>query len=174
MELLRYTDYTLRVLIYLALRPDRRATVGDIAVDFRVSHNHLTKIVHRLATSGYVTTTRGKGGGMVLARDPHEIGIGEVVRFTETNLELVECLHPYCPIVAGCRLRGVFREARDAFLAALDRHTIGSIIGDGRDLNEMLKRGEELAQFAAGGPTCLGPGPVYGAGDLNDSPAAPQ
>ena len=156
MELLRYTDYTLRVLIYLAVRPDRRATIADIAADFKVSHNHLTKIVHRLATHGYVTTTRGKGGGMVLARDPNAIGIGEIVRFTETNLEVVECFHPNCPIVAGCRLRDVFREARDAFLAALDRHTVGSVTGDGRELSEMLTRCEELALFAAGGPSCPG------------------
>lgn len=159
MELLRYTDYTLRVLIYLALRPDRRATIGDIAADFHVSHNHLTKIVHRLANLGYVTTTRGKGGGMVLARDPHDISIGEVVRFTEPNLEVVECFSPTCPIVAGCRLRDVLLEARDAFLAALDRHTIGSVIGDGKDLMEMLKRGHGLAMFTLGQVTCPGPNP---------------
>lgn len=156
MELLRYTDYTLRVLIYLAARSDRRATIAEIAADFEVSHNHLTKIVHRLATSGYVTTTRGKGGGMALARDPYAIPVGEVVRFTEATLEVVECLQPRCPIVGGCRLREVFGEARDAFLAALDRHSIGDLVGDGRELAAMLAGAGGLTIMAAGGRPCAG------------------
>ncbi len=157
MELLRSTDYTLRVLIYLALRPGRRATIGEIAADFQVSHNHLTKIVHRLAGLGYIATTRGKGGGMVLARDPDAISVGEVVRFAEKNLDMVECFHPRCPIVAGCRLRAVLLEARDAFLAVLDRHTIGGLIGDGRELATLLKGGEGLEMLRAALPDCPGP-----------------
>lgn len=165
MELLRYTDYTLRVLIYLAARSDRRATIADIAADFQVSHNHLTKIVHRLAGGGYLSTSRGKGGGMVLAREPEAISVGEVVRFAEGTLDMVECLQPRCPIVGGCRLREVFGEARDAFLATLDRYSVGDLVGDGSSIAAMLA-GRGFAMPATGGRPCaLRP---RGLGDISE------
>ncbi|MCE9640770.1 MAG: Rrf2 family transcriptional regulator, partial [Betaproteobacteria bacterium] len=107
MRLNTFTDYTLRVLIYLGAREggERLATIGEIAVAYRISEDHLRKVVHHLAKQGYVKTTRGKGGGLQLARAPHEINIGTVVRSVEENLPLVECFEPgnlRCPITAAC------------------------------------------------------------------------
>src|SRR6185369_3161940 len=126
MRLTIFTDYALRVLIYLGAHRDeeRLATIGDIAAAYRISENHLMKVVHNLARHGYVQTTRGKGGGMQLARAPEEINIGAVVRITEDDMALVECFQdgpPKCPIVSACSLQGVLAEALREFFAVLDR-----------------------------------------------------
>jgi Rrf2 family transcriptional regulator, nitric oxide-sensitive transcriptional repressor len=91
MQLTRYTDYALRVLIYLAHKGEL-ATIGEISAAYKISENHVMKIVHGLAKSGYITTLRGKGGGMTLARPAEKINLGEVVRNTEETLHVVECL----------------------------------------------------------------------------------
>lgn len=130
MQLTRYSDYALRVLIYLALEPERRVTIEEIADAYRVSKAHLMKVVHQLGLRGYVETARGRGGGLRLARAPDEIRIGEVVRSTEENLELVECFQPQsgCAIEPSCAMRSVLREALEAFLAVLDRTTLGDLV----------------------------------------------
>lgn len=128
MQLTRHTDYALRVLMYLALEPERLATISDIANAYDISRNHLVKVVHELAGHGFVKTFRGKGGGMQLARDADDICIGEVVRRMEGNLEIVNCTAPSCTILPGCLLQGVLYEARDAFLATLDGYTLEDLL----------------------------------------------
>ena len=91
MRLTTFTDYSLRVLIYLAAEPRRRATIAEIASSFGISEHHLTKVVHFLGKAGLLTNVRGKGGGLNLARAPHEIGIGDVVRQTEGEAMPAEC-----------------------------------------------------------------------------------
>ena len=141
MQLTLYTDYSLRVLIYLGIRPGENATISEIADSYGISRNHLVKVVHNLAGHGFIHTTRGKGGGLRLARPPEEIGLGEVIRHTEGGFDLVECMKEEgntCPIHEVCRLKGVVREALAAFTAVWDRYTLADILGNGDRLTEIL------------------------------------
>ncbi len=131
MQLTRYSDYALRVLIYLAVEPERRATIDEIARSYGISKTHLMKVVHQLGLRGFVETLRGRGGGLRLARAPHEISVGEVVRATEENLALTECFDAAtsaCVIESACGLRGVLDEALGAFLDVLDRYTLADLV----------------------------------------------
>jgi Rrf2 family nitric oxide-sensitive transcriptional repressor len=132
MQLTQYTDYSLRVLIYLTRFENRGATIGEIAEYFRISRNHLMKVVTGLASAGFVATTRGKGGGLQLGRPAHTIMVGEVVRAMESDLNLVECFNmatDRCIITRGCALKAVLHEARRDFLKVLDRYTIADAAG---------------------------------------------
>jgi Rrf2 family nitric oxide-sensitive transcriptional repressor len=132
MQLTRYTDYALRVLIYLAHK-EELATINEISAAYNVSENHLMKIVHGLAKLGYINTLRGKGGGMKLARPADKINLGEVVRNTEETLHVVECLADgydnACKLAPNCRLKSVLQEAHDAFFRHLDQYTVKDLIG---------------------------------------------
>ncbi|MCE8021791.1 Rrf2 family transcriptional regulator [Halomonas sp. MCCC 1A11036] len=131
MHLTRYTDYALRVLIYLAVKGEERATIHEIAESFGVSRNHLMKVVQDLSHRGYITTIRGKNGGLLLNRAPEEITLGGLVRDTENELGLVECFrdHNDCIITPACRLKPIFNEALDAFMAVLDQYTLADMLG---------------------------------------------
>jgi len=120
------TDYSLRVLMYLATKRDGLTTIKEIAESFDISRGHLMKVVHHLGQLGYIATTRGKHGGITLGKEPREINIGKVVRNTAEDLAVLGCLDDpaYCVIAKACRLRGVFREATAAFLGVLDKYTL--------------------------------------------------
>lgn len=144
MHLTHFTDYTLRVLIFLGLQhgDDRLATIHDIAGAYGISANHLMKIVHHLSRQGYVNTVRGKGGGTRLARAPGEINLGEVVRGAEPGLVAVQCLRPgdsACPIAPVCELQHMLIRATDAYLQVLDRHTLEDLIRPKARLIRSLK-----------------------------------
>lgn len=130
MQLTRYSDYSLRVLIHLAVGGGRLATIDEIAAAFRISKGHLMKVVRHLAALGLIETARGRGGGLRLARAPEEVNVGQVIRCTEENLALVECFRPdgRCPIDEACGLRPALREALDAFLQVLDRYTLADLV----------------------------------------------
>lgn len=130
MHLTTHTDYALRVLIYLALAGDRRATVGGIARAYGISANHLMKVSQHLARAGWITSTRGKLGGLTLQRRPEDIVVGQVVRDMEPGFDLAACQadRSACTITPFCRLRGVFDMALDAFLDELDRHTLADLL----------------------------------------------
>lgn len=129
-----HTDYALRVLMYLGLRGEGLASIREIAEAYRISENHLTKVVHGLARAGFVETLRGRGGGLRLALPPERISIGAVVRRTEEDMALVACFADAhaCAIAGPCRLQSLLGEALGAFLAVLDRATLADLLGPGR------------------------------------------
>ena len=142
MQLTLYTDYSLRVLLYLGLNTRRMATITDIAQSYGISRNHLVKVVHNLATQGFIHSTRGRGGGITLARPAAEINIGDVVRHTEVNFDLVECFgreRNSCPIAAACFLKGALYEAQRAFMGVLDRYTLADVLENKDWLRSVLK-----------------------------------
>lgn len=133
MRLTSFTDYTLRVLIYLGVQhnDERLATISDIATAYGISENHLMKVVHHLAKQGDLETTRGSGGGLRLARPPEEINIGAVIRSAEKDCAIVTCFEPgnsSCPIVPACELRSVLAQAMRAFFEVLDGQTLADLI----------------------------------------------
>ncbi len=141
MRLTTFSDYSFRVLIYLGNEAEGLATIGQIASAYRISPNHLMKVVHLLAGEGYIETVRGKGGGMRLARPPKAIRVGDVLRATEDGFDIVECLQPGkadCRIAPACLLRGALAEARDAFLAVLDRYTLADLLLPSPRLAQLL------------------------------------
>jgi Rrf2 family transcriptional regulator, nitric oxide-sensitive transcriptional repressor len=141
MRLTSYTDYTLRTLIYLALCPNRLATIATIAESYGISENHLMKVVHQLGVAGYVDTVRGKNGGLRLAKPPEDINVGEVVARMEPDMELVACFGDsgICAIQPSCVLKGALAEALDAFTAVLDRYTLADLIAPRTKLTGLLK-----------------------------------
>jgi len=142
MQLTLYTDYSLRVLLYLGLKPRRMATITDIAQSYGISRNHLVKVVHNLATQGFIHSTRGRGGGITLARPAAEINIGDVVRHTEVSFDLVECFdreRNTCPIAAACILKSALYEAQRAFMDVLDRYTLADVLENRDWLRSALK-----------------------------------
>ena len=149
MRLTLYTDYSLRVLFYLAQKNDEMVTITELADFYKISRNHLVKVVHNLGIRGYIHTTRGKNGGLMLARPASEIVIGDVVRNMEPDFELLECFNiatDQCAITHFCALKSVLIHARNDFLSTLDRYTIAdSLTGVAKKshefkLNRLVKR----------------------------------
>ena len=131
MRLTRYTDYAMRVLMYLAARPDRISTIPEMARAYGISQNHLMKVVHQLGKGGYVIGVRGRYGGVKLARSADTINVGAVIRGCETQpgaerLAMLDC--PVCPIAPACGLTGVVDEALSAFFAVLERYTLADLV----------------------------------------------
>lgn len=131
MRLTVYTDYSLRVLIYLALKEDRLATISEIATSYRISRTHLMKVAHQLGVKGYVGTVRGRQGGLRLARGPKTVTVGEIVRAMEPDLALVPCFEPVCAdcaILPACVLKRALHEARAVFFDVLDGYTLADLV----------------------------------------------
>lgn len=141
MKLTSFSDYTLRVLMYLAIERDRLATIPEIAAAYAISENHLMKVVHQLARTGVIESVRGRGGGIRLARDPQEIRIGQIVRAAEGTGPIVECLSgdpQACRIAPVCRLTAALLRAFDALYATLDEYTLADLVGNRRALGAVL------------------------------------
>lgn len=143
MRLTQFTDYSLRVLIYLGLHgEDELCTIRAIAQHYRVSENHLMKVVHGLSRLGYVDAVRGRGGGLRLAHAPSAISIGAVARATEEDVDLVECFDATrntCPITDACALRHALAEARAAFFAVLDGYRLSDLLRPRAKLARLLE-----------------------------------
>ena len=140
MRLTGFTDYTLRTPIYLALQPDRLSTIAELSRAYGISANHLMKVVHHLAVSGDIVTTRGRRGGMRLARPASAINVGQVVRRTEPDLALAPCFDTErgCVIQGRCVLEHALGDALGAFLAVLDRYTLADLATPRQKLAALL------------------------------------
>ena len=131
MHLTQFSDYSLRVAIYLAAHPDGLTSVDRISRSYGISRNHLAKVVQRMTDLGVVTSTRGRGGGLRLAMPAGEINVGWLVRQTEPHFQIVECFDPAtntCPIAPACGLKGALARAQRAFLETLDEYTLESFL----------------------------------------------
>ena len=140
MYLTRHADYTMRLLIALAVEPDRTATIQEIADRFGISRNHLMKVANGATRAGYVEGVRGRSGGLKLAKNSSEIGIGQVLRTVE-DWNLVECFEKHsnrCRITQGCGLRPILKEATEAFLAVLDQYSLADVVRKKSVLIQML------------------------------------
>ena len=135
MRLTTMTDYAMRLLMYVAQRPERLCTISEVAQAYRISEAHLMKITHQLGLTGWLQTVRGKGGGMRLAAAPAEINLGAVVRSIEPDFFLVDCLAPdsACLLTGNCQLTGIVSGALQSFMRHLDRYTLADLLPPAAD-----------------------------------------
>ena len=141
MRLTTFTDYSLRVLMFVATHPEGRTTIAEIARTYDISEHHLTKVVHFLGKSGYLENIRGRGGGLMLARAPTAINVGELVKLTEGGDVPAECFEHKtnaCAITADCKLKFALAEAVDAFYAALRKYTLEDVVKNRKALAKVL------------------------------------
>lgn len=150
MQLTRFTDYSLRVLISVGANDGGGVTIADVSRQYGISKNHLMKVVQQLAGLGYLDTTRGRGGGLKLARPPGEIVLGRVVREVEGTFHVVPCFAPAqaCVIEPACVLKGVLHRALDGFLEVLDGYTLEDLLVPERQLRNLLARRAKTAHGA--------------------------
>jgi len=143
MRLTRFTDYSLRVLLYVAAAPEGRATIAEIARAFGISEHHLVKVVHFLGREGLLANTRGHGGGLRLRQPATRINVGEVVRLTEAGDVPAECFDREansCRLAGGCGLQRALRRAVAAFYAELGRYTIADLQLRPRTVRELFAK----------------------------------
>jgi Rrf2 family nitric oxide-sensitive transcriptional repressor len=132
MQLTRFTDYALRALIFVGRHDGRICTMGEVAAYFRISQEHMRKVIHKLAKLGYLDSRRGKGGGVVLGTNPEQIRIGDVVLATEEDLSIVDCDAIDCVLSPGCSLKGALDRGSRAFIAALNEVTLADLLQERR------------------------------------------
>ncbi|MEO6896001.1 MAG: Rrf2 family transcriptional regulator [Caldimonas sp.] len=128
MQLTRFTDYSLRVLLFVGRHGDRVCTMGEIAAVHRISLEHLRKVVHKLSRLGYLDTFRGRGGGLMLGRAAGAIRIGDVILAMEEDLSIVDCVALDCVLTPGCSLKGALDRASAAFIASLNEVTLADLL----------------------------------------------
>ncbi|MDP1633918.1 MAG: Rrf2 family transcriptional regulator [Gallionellaceae bacterium] len=153
MKLTKYSDLGLRLLMYLAMRRDEPVTIKEVSERFAISKNHLVKISHRLTLTGLVESSKGRNGGIRLARAPESISVEQALRATEDNFDLVECFaagQNQCVISGACKLTGVLLSARTAFFDVLAQVTLADLVGNGRVLERALQPMTATGKTAGG------------------------
>lgn len=147
MRLTRYTDYAIRVLLYVGSRPDQLCSISEISAAYRISQNHLMKVVNDLVREGYVASARGRFGGIRLGRPASEINIGNVIRHTEDGFDLVDC--GSCVIAPACGMTSVLNQAMAAFMAVLDSYTLDDLLVKRLDISALFPVREAALPAAA-------------------------
>ncbi|GLI86564.1 HTH-type transcriptional regulator NsrR [Rossellomorea marisflavi] len=147
MRLTLYTDYSLRVLIFLASKPsDELSNIKEIADAYSISKNHLMKVTYELGKMGVIETIRGRNGGIKLAQSPQDINIGTIVRKTEEDFHLVECFdaaNNSCIITPVCGLKHVLGKALNAYLSVLDEYTLNDLVRNPLDYRFLFQEKNE-------------------------------
>ena len=141
MRLTFYSDYSLRMLMYVAVNDDHLVTIQEVADSYGISKNHLMKVAFDLGQKGFLETVRGRNGGLRLARESGKIGLGDVIRATEEDFNMVECFDPLsnsCLITRACRLRGALSKATAAYMAVLDEYTLADLTDRHPALSRLL------------------------------------
>ena len=131
MYLSKFTDYSFRALIYLAINREKLCTVEELAQKLDVSEHHLKKIIHKLAKTDYITSIKGRTGGLKLGLEPKDINLGEVLKVTEDNLNIAECFNKEntCPFITdGCKLKGIMNKSLKEFVKEFEQYTLEDII----------------------------------------------
>jgi Rrf2 family nitric oxide-sensitive transcriptional repressor len=139
MQLTRFTDYALRVLLFVGRHDARICTMREIATHYRISQEHLRKVIHKLAKQGYLDSRRGRSGGIVLGRDPARMRIGDIILAMEEDLSIVDCDALGCILSPGCSLKAALDRGSDAFIAALNEVTLADLFGS-RRMKQQFKR----------------------------------
>lgn len=139
MQLSRFTDYALRVLIFVGRQHGRVCTMGEIAAHYRISQEHLRKVTHKLAKLGYLESRRGRCGGILLGGDPARMRIGDVIRATEKDMAIVDCDALDCILSPGCSLKVALDRGGRAFIATLNEVTLADLLGD-RRMRQQFRR----------------------------------
>lgn len=143
MELTKFSDYSLRMLLYLGLHEKRNVSLLEISEAYSISRNHLVKIAKHLSDLEVIMTVRGKGGGIQLAQPHDKINIGEIVRSTEGHIPLVECFNPdtnKCCIISSCTLKGILKKAEQAFYKELDKYSLEDLLRGKLKLKGILQK----------------------------------
>ncbi|TYB81046.1 RrF2 family transcriptional regulator [Maritimibacter fusiformis] len=145
MRLTMMSDYALRVLLFAGAHPERLVTIDETQETYAISRGHLMKIVGVLASAGILRSQRGRAGGFTLGRAPEDIRLGDVLRLTEPDFDMVECLTPSnaCAITARCALPAIVSEALDAFMAVMDRHTLADLLLHPQDFGTLTTASQE-------------------------------
>jgi len=131
MQLTLYTDYSLRVLLYLGQHPNKRVTISQISDYFNISRNHLVKVVHNLGKLELIHTIRGKNGGIFLAQEAQDINLATVIQHIEPHMDLLECFDDQtntCPITMSCGLKHILFKAKSSFLDVLKGYTLADLL----------------------------------------------
>lgn len=138
MQLSRFSDYALRVLLYLAMNTDEKATLTKVSASYDISLEHLRKIIHELAKLGYIKTYRGKNGGFELNKTPEAINIGELLRLTEGDSAVIDCDSQPCRLTTTCTAKAILREAQNAFYLCLSKYTLEDLIKSRKMQRELI------------------------------------
>jgi len=142
MNITRFTDYSLRVLMYLAVKGDELSTIRDIAESYGISKNHLMKVVQELSATGYIQSIRGKNGGIRLKENSANINVGKLIRALEKDQSIVECKGSdnQCVITPSCQLKYIFSQAMESFFSTLDKYTLADLVPlkDETDFKQLL------------------------------------
>lgn len=142
MKLTSYTDYSIRLLIYLGVNDERLCTAQEISDFYDISRNHLSKIIHQLSKLKFIESYKGAAGGIKLATEPHKINLGALIRKTEPDFDIAECFSPErnsCKISPACKLKTILNESTKAFLKNLDDYSLADVLENKEKLNKIIQ-----------------------------------